>query len=83
LFEQKNAQIGTSFEERYKSGSLFIRCWRIRTQQAREAAGADQEIDAEVAELDREGRCRIASMAAMIASREMKSEAVMVEATEE
>ena len=80
-FEQKSPQTGSSFVERYKIWLAVHSLLAYQDQQAREAAEQVQEIDPDVEErLEREERCRIATMSALIASREMKVEATMSEA---
>lgn len=83
-FEQKSPQTGASFVERYKIWLAVHSLLAYQDKQARDAAEDHTEIDEEVEEkLDREERCRIATMSAMIAGREMKTEATIAEAAEE
>jgi len=83
-FEQKSPQTGASFVERYKIWLAVHSLLAYQDKQARDAAEDHPEIDEEVeTKLDREERCRIATMSAMIAGREMKTEATIAEAVEE
>lgn len=83
-FEQKSPQTGASFVERYKIWLAVHALLAYQDQQAREGAETLPEIEPEVeAQLDREERCRVATMSALIASREMKVEATISEAAEE
>jgi len=83
-FEQKNPQSGTSFVERYKIWLAVHSLLAYQDQQARESSENETDIDPEVEErLDRQERCRVATMSALIASREMRADATTAEAAEE
>lgn len=76
-FELQDAALAKSFQKRYE---LWLAVHSLLLHQDRETAEVDGMDDDTVREMERQERCRLATLAAMIATQEVKSGAVAEEA---